>query len=577
MMLFIVPVTLFSVTYETGRGRPYSSFESLVLRAIAGGITDLAGLEAEFKVHPRVLIEALVTLIHAGWVALGSAEADVAVTEAGRAAAGSDAAPTTLVVNRPDPATIVMEQATGALAHSSQVRYTTYRRIGPVSQSAVALPARVHDATLDVGAVQHLLPCSHDEWIRWIDPAIGIRSTGAHYVVAELDERSGSLRGLPRSYAESLDPLIRDHAGDRVVAVTPTNEPAPEVRPSRWSTIVTAADVVVGPEEHAARLETALGGARSRVLVASAFVSAAAVERIAPHVQAAAERGVDVDVLWGYAAGGPEASGLAALDELASKLRGGRLRFNRSPSGSHMKVLAWDDQAGWRSLIGSHNWLSAYGSTHLIDLSVEVRSREVLATIARHVASIWAASPGEMLSPAPSSWQAVAAEVSGQLDGVKDLPGPDLDADQQPVDVSLVYGRSHEIELRNALRTSRSRVLVASHRVSKEGLERLVAGSGVERAEGFRGYAIVGEAMEGITQPEVLSAARAVSLSVQWRPIHAKVLVSDGSVVVGSYNYLAADPAGRGSRSRELSIKVHDQAFADLMLRRLVESLSGVS
>jgi hypothetical protein len=40
-MLVIIPVTLFSVSYETGSGRLYSSFERLVLRAITSGNNDL--------------------------------------------------------------------------------------------------------------------------------------------------------------------------------------------------------------------------------------------------------------------------------------------------------------------------------------------------------------------------------------------------------------------------------------------------------------------------------------------------------------------------------------------------------
>jgi hypothetical protein len=60
-----VPVTRFSVAYEVGEARPYSAFERLLLRAISDGSTDIQSLASHFAVPTRLIIEGVVTLIHA--------------------------------------------------------------------------------------------------------------------------------------------------------------------------------------------------------------------------------------------------------------------------------------------------------------------------------------------------------------------------------------------------------------------------------------------------------------------------------------------------------------------------------
>lgn len=571
MRRVIVPVTLFSVHYETGAGRPYSEFERLMLRAVADGISNLAALQAHFQLHRRVIIEALVTLIHAGWAALGADEAEIIMTPDGGRALAEETTPTTLRVKRPDPATVVMEQVTGELAHQSQVRYHKLKRAKRQFPRADVLAPSEHLTRLEVGAVQHLLPCAADEWVRWIDPRIDVRSVGAHCAIAEIEEETGRVRGLPEAYVDALDPVLRTFVSPYVglsTSLEGDSDGHPELRPATWRVSMAEEDVIVGVNEHAAMLDHALERADTRVLIASAFLTERAINQVGFHIAAAVHRGVCVDVLWGYAAGVDEA-GLTALDRLAREVDGGpgQLRFNRRPAASHMKLLAWDQDSAWSAVIGSHNWLSAYRSIPLVDLSLRVQSREVMATLARHTSSIWRATPGEEVSPGPNAWQAVAAELSER----KDLYSPGAPA--EGVEVSLVYGRSHERELRRTLRESQSRVLIASHHATSDGLSRLKWGAEIERPANFRGYVIVGELLGETAWEEVQETSTASACSAFRKDLHAKVLVADGAVVVGSYNFLAADPTGRGGRTRELSVKVNDSEFANVILQRFVDAV----
>ena len=66
MMIVLIPVSRFRVRYEVAAGFPYSQLDSLVLRAVGEGSTSLEKLVETFQVHPRLLIQSLVTLTHTG-------------------------------------------------------------------------------------------------------------------------------------------------------------------------------------------------------------------------------------------------------------------------------------------------------------------------------------------------------------------------------------------------------------------------------------------------------------------------------------------------------------------------------
>jgi phosphatidylserine/phosphatidylglycerophosphate/cardiolipin synthase-like enzyme len=47
--------------------------------------------------------------------------------------------------------------------------------------------------------------------------------------------------------------------------------------------------------------------------------------------------------------------------------------------------------------------------------------------------------------------------------------------------------------------------------------------------------------------------------------MHAKCLLSDNNVVIGSYNHLSADPRGAAQRQREVSIEVQSAELAQAL------------
>jgi len=57
--------------------------------------------------------------------------------------------------------------------------------------------------------------------------------------------------------------------------------------------------------------------------------------------------------------------------------------------------------------------------------------------------------------------------------------------------------------------------------------------------------------------------------------MHAKVVVSDSSVCISSYNFLSADPFGTAKRARELGVVIESEAVARTVAEQLIHLVSG--
>lgn len=563
-----VPVAVYTVTYEVRSGRPYSGFERMVLKAVVAGTTRLADLENTFAVQRRVLVEAIVTLVHAGWVALGGGPGDLLPTAAGASAIADDRTPATVSIRRPPSARILMEQVHGELVPGWAA---SYRVLATANQAdVVILPRHLHRAALDPGEVQYLLPHGTGEWVSWIDPEVTLMTSGLHHVVAEVDTERGVIHNLPAAFVDSLEPILAERLGVGVVLRREELREAPPEAPthtrSAWYTPVGRDDLTVGPSEHVAALERALDSVSSRIVIASAFLGDRAITRLTPKISGALLRGADVDLIWGYEGDGPPSATLARLQaaaETARSLRGeGVLTVNEHPSGSHMKLLAWDQMGTWHTTIGSFNWLSAHSNIEEVDLSITLECDGLTASVLRHLADVWRANePVPSGASSPRAWLAIASLLEANQ-----ITSP-VDADARRV--SLVYGRSHEIELRNALRQSVHRLVITSHHLGPAGVARLKAGEGRDRAESFRGIIMAGDLLEGVSPDAAADAVREAGCQLLRRGVHAKVLVRDDTVLIGSYNYLSADVLGRGSRAKELSVRIEDPTLPALIFERL--------
>ena len=216
-----------------------------------------------------------------------------------------------------------------------------------------------------------------------------------HWLPVTADLKASSVSGLPDGWkhlseilieeAERRAPTLSTIASSAVWSQRSSGHPAGQETGKsavpEWSITLTVEDFLHGNVAHEDYLRQVLQSATSSVLIASAFVTTSRLEAIGDAVADALHRGVSVDLLWGY---GAEREALNWLVNQAADAKKqawpGRLRFNRTPSESHAKLLIWDRTQGqFEACVGSCNWLSfrpaASTANQFRDVSVKVLRR----------------------------------------------------------------------------------------------------------------------------------------------------------------------------------------------------------
>lgn len=592
-MIVLVPVSCFRVQYEVASGRPFSELERLVLAAVRGGSRDVESLQRTFHVHRRLLIEALVTLTQAGWIAVGAGgNSGFVLTSEGGEAARSERTPSTTAVSARSTS-VWMERITGAIVPNYEVRFVTQSDLDKDWGHAVRMRSEVPDNRIDEGLVQHLLPRKQGEWVRWIGP-IDMVTKDRHWLPANVDIEAETIVGVPEIWLPRLHGYVLEAARHAAAALDEEArgrtwaiprqrrarseiEEAPEpdtlrVPEASWPVNITDEDVLFTPESHESLLMQVLGEADSAILIVSAFASTLKLSYLQPKIEEALRRGVNIDLLWGYAGDG-DVEGQNAVDSLKRMAYAARrddasgvLRFNSSPSGSHAKMLFWDKAQRFNAAIGSYNWLSAVAPDRTCheprDVTVTMTDPGPLAALARCAAALYTAGSSERLASTGDRWRRIAGELD--FEGVATAP------QESNATLRLVLDRDHEGLMREWLQTAQHRLLVTSHRLGPIGQTRLVSAERGLTDRTFRVlYGSQCELNETVRRCEGVVKRSGGDLSYV-EGLHAKVLVSDLSVCVSSYNFLSADPFGAARHAREVGIAIDGNEPASWIWRAIV-------
>ena len=210
-MILLIPLSRFRITYEAGCGRPYSQLESLILKAVENDVSTLDKLHDTFGIHRRLLIEALVTLTQAGWLAVSSDPGkSFVLTLEGRQAMASGDRPRSLLI-LPKEWHVLMERLTGALLSSRDVNCVSERELEEVKAQFVRIPPQMSDQDVDGSTVQHLLPRAQGEWIRWIGP-IDLISRDFQWFPVTVDLKTGAISALPDEWRHLRNILLEEVA-----------------------------------------------------------------------------------------------------------------------------------------------------------------------------------------------------------------------------------------------------------------------------------------------------------------------------------------------------------------------------
>jgi hypothetical protein len=389
-MIVLVPISMFNVPFMVASGRPYSRLELRVLQDIAASSANepatLQSLRDTFQIHERLLIEAVVTLVGAGWVAVANGrEASFVLTDAGLEAVTSGKDPASVQVSPAIPCSVVMDRTTGQLARRNEVRPVIVDERRGFKYPFT--PVRILRNSLDEAQVQKIVPRNSGEWVRSIGRAR--LTTFRRYLPVLLDLETETFVGLPRGWESAL--------GSHIVEVglrwaDENGESDTKAIREKETTAVSIVDVLEGAVSHDGVLEQVLDAAEAHVFIASPTMSVEVLAKLKEPLQRTLQRGVRIDVLYGTASSEEESAEFVKLVDRIGydsvRQRGRDLfRPGREHTGNPAGFLLYDKPDGsLAAVIGNYPWLAeAVGSYR----SVHLGGYDFGASIARVAASLW--------------------------------------------------------------------------------------------------------------------------------------------------------------------------------------------
>lgn len=373
---------------------------------------------------------------------------------------------------------------------------------------------------------------------------------------------------------------------------------------------------------HFAALQEVLAGAKSLIVIGSAFLRPARVREVAELLVPALERGAKAVLLWGLGDAGTRSEDRRVLDEAKAAIADvvdtfefeeGSLWVLSSVTPFHSKFVAVD---GGAAIISSLNWLSSHPQGQKWEASIVVTGgnlpMELLSYGLERIPSdhpLWSVSEETLPTPrwdqAPESatenpWTTATENLAAAfaiLDG--DTEGPGWSAFRMALDEAsklapairdaitafLVKDAEHRRIFISALANARGEIVVTSDRLREEGAGRvfeklsaealargvkLTVGWGREVAEDV----LEDDAQKSMQRARTLQMNLGEALEINTKPggIHGKVVLVDSSfVLVSSFNFLSFGGVKGGERtlSGELGLAVFDPDVTESIKKSL--------
>lgn len=548
--------------FKIEKGRRWSIVEHLLLQAVSEQAASAEALEKTSCLPRRVIVEAFVRLMRAGWVEMMSTRqgTEFQATALGRVQAKSDDLPTFPLVQHRWLAFNV-DQVTGTVFRGRELRIVHQNDL---ALDVIRLGASDLQATGDMGDVFAALE-GDDEVI------VGVHSSPdrlvRRFAVVSVKD-SQKIDGLPSRAPQVLLDRIRDAS---------RNGGAGGVRPAA-SAASAAAESAAGPTEgvfrqtdlivdgaaHRDFLSKTIRNARERVIIHSTFLNEHAADFL-PDFFCAAGNGARIDIFWGQ---DEDRKSQATSRAYAEKLKAAIGDKGRSDSivvhmfstESHSKIVVSDDgRGGWFAAMGSCNWLGSPFES--FEVSVKVRDPAFCGRIVRHLATM---SMGR-----ETIWNELATDITILGRRIEMMPR----TSERRVPMRILLASDHAALALEASVKATRRLFVTSHRIGVAGRPMIILPAlAAARANGVSADLYFGKGTE------TLSAKAAGELTmdlgpsgVKLRPVyiprlHAKLLAwDDDALAITSQNWLSADPSDN-TPLRELGLFINAPRVADQLI-----------
>ncbi len=493
-MIIYLPVSRFRVPYQLASGRPFSQFEQLILIAVSKGQNSLDDLQKLFCLHRRVVIEGIITLMQAGWLAIETHSDRFIVTENGQVALRENRLPPASAI-RERVANIVMERVEGQLAEIKQVnlrRKDVIEKADPEWRARVVPLGNIRNALAE-GAAMPLLSRKAGEWIKSIGQSYRAAEAEDFIPVdVELTSDGARLMGIPSVWEARLKDAVVDcavklerssasipvEASNLIVKTTDAgNEGVDE-----WRMEVSSEDILVGKQAHLRLLRDYLERAKSFVLISSASLQAEAIEDLKPAFYAALNRGVSVNVLWGREPASVQAKDHdVARSKLAILVKGirpygekadltsyqGSFTANARALGSSACFVLADPDGLNEMVLGSCDWLATDIQDQTVDsLSIRLRHPYPIARIAHVLAFPYERDDGLRFSPSADILRNIAAEAGEMSVQEEEADRIETAGEEQDIKARLLFDREHEIVFDRVIAAARKTLRIGTSRWS---------------------------------------------------------------------------------------------------------------
>ena len=387
-MIVLLPISVFRVPFEVAAGRPYSHLERLVLDSIAGEADELDALCGTFGIHKRIIVEVLVTLMYAGWIALDTRESGLenryCITEAGKravddASLDDELLPREISIRRAS-ISVVMERTLGHVARNSEVNWHHRSRLGDLWRQGLVLPKQHVRNAIGPALIEPILPRNPGEWIRHIGSPFSTRR-GGDFAVAYVDISRQEVIGLPGAWQPMLVDYILPYVGEKSVeeylpavgaseavpylATVGVKKSSDDGKLRSWTVSRNEVAFVVGVKEHRSTILEFLGNVESHCTIVSPIFVGATPEEVLSGIRDAVKRGVCVSILWSRKVSRGEQSGsgeaIAALRRIVAEEDedgiAGSVILNESSVESNSCVVFGDLRGELCAIIGNYSWL----------------------------------------------------------------------------------------------------------------------------------------------------------------------------------------------------------------------------
>mgnify|MGYP000132542547 CR=1 FL=1 len=559
------------------KGRRWSVVEHLMLDAVARRPATASELSRRSNLPPRVVIEAFIRLMRAGWVELPPGkEAVFTATAAGKAQLdGPELHAATTKENR--WMSFCYDQACGDVFRGKELFVHKQAKLScsPESHALVYLERSIRHSTEDIGAIFAAL-VGPDELIVGMEETPDTPMEG--YAIVKV--KDGVIEQLPSRASEELRQAILNKAAQALpeseksapasiqFAPRPADKPVASVQG-----LFEQRDLLLDGSAHKAALLNVLETATELVIIHSTFISSDGWRALMPKLIGASARGAKIHILYGQsdeqnASSSSRTESIALRAAIAESGRNDQIIVHPFSTGSHAKILLSDNGQGrWSCIVGSCNWLSSDFSSY--EASIDVRDPQIVGELVKHIANLSIAHDG-IWTNTTAGFVALGRYIGAQPRG-----------QGRTASMKILLAPEHASLVLEARDTAQKRLVVTSHRLGVAGKPMIIVPAlAASRDKGVECSLFYGRATGRLSGLDAATLTSELSQSgVTPRPIHnprlhAKVLAwDDNALAVTSQNWLSADPSDT-AHLREIGIFVEQNKVADTFVRRFQNTCS---